>query len=394
MSREPEVALAFTPDYWVEDIHRHLSDHGGARVRSVVVEPGVAIEESYDVLLAGHRWPALTRALVADVHARGRAVLGVYDPDETASRAHLVGLGVDALIESDASADAFVRSIVSVAGTRGDRTHPQPPEIDVRLGRLVTVGGAPGVGRTEVALQLTAALAARVPSVVLVDADDVAPALAQRLHAPIEPNLAAAIDAVEHGRGVLEECVLAVPGIGGGLVAGIPNPRAWTQTRPGEVMRVIDRLADTADIVVADGAGMLDDVGGSGSRSRYATGRALVREADAVVVVCDASPQGVTRVLGWAAECREIAPATPLVVVANRAPAARFARGELLDEIAHSFPVVDVVCAPYDTRVTTAAWNGTVTRKGEFVRVIDAVAAVAAGLPRRDCEAQVHEVAS
>ena len=28
---EPEVALAFTADVWVEELHRHLSDHGGAR---------------------------------------------------------------------------------------------------------------------------------------------------------------------------------------------------------------------------------------------------------------------------------------------------------------------------------------------------------------------------
>jgi MinD-like ATPase involved in chromosome partitioning or flagellar assembly len=392
--REPEVALAFTPDYWVEELHRHLTDHGGARVRSVVVEPGVAIEESYDVLVAGHRWPALTRALVADVHARGRTVLGVFDAEETASRAHLVGLGIDAIIESDASLDAFVRAIVGAAGQRAEHAGAQPAPLDERLGRLVTVGGAPGVGRTEVALQLAVALARRVSDVVLVDADDVAPALAQRLHAPIEPNLAAAIDAVEHGRGALDDCVLTVPGCAAGLVAGIPHPRGWAQTRPGEVLRVIDRLADTAEIVVADGAGLLDDIGGSGSRGRYATGRALVREADAIVVVCDASPHGISRALAWVAECQALAPATPLAVFANRAPASRFARGELFDEIAQSFPVVDVVCASYDGRVAAAAWSGTVVGKGDFARAVDTLATIVAGLPRRERDLPVYEVAS
>ena len=55
--REPEVALAFTADVWVEELHRHLTDHGGARVRTLLVEPEGALEESYDVLVAGHRWP-------------------------------------------------------------------------------------------------------------------------------------------------------------------------------------------------------------------------------------------------------------------------------------------------------------------------------------------------
>ncbi len=79
---EPEVALVFTPDVWVEELHRHLTDHGGARVRQIVVEPEIALEEQYDVLVASHRWPALTHAFVADLHARGRAVLGVCDREE------------------------------------------------------------------------------------------------------------------------------------------------------------------------------------------------------------------------------------------------------------------------------------------------------------------------
>ena len=83
---EPEVAIAFTADPWVEVLHRHLTDHGGARVRSLIVEPEGALDESYDVLLAGHRWSALTRALV----------------------------------ESDAGPDAFVRAIAAVAGRRSE----------------------------------------------------------------------------------------------------------------------------------------------------------------------------------------------------------------------------------------------------------------------------------
>ena len=67
---EPEVALVFTAEPWVEELHRYLSDHGGARVRSLVVEQSVALEESYDVLVVSHRWPALTLAFVGDVHDR------------------------------------------------------------------------------------------------------------------------------------------------------------------------------------------------------------------------------------------------------------------------------------------------------------------------------------
>lgn len=371
--REPEVALAFTADHWVEALHRHLTDHGGARVRTLLVEPEGALEESYDVLIAGHRWPALTRALVADVRAHGRMVLGVHDREEPASRDHLVALGVDAIVESDAGPDAFVRAIISVAGRRADPSTPRPIVGPTRVGRLVAVGGPPGVGRTEIAIGLTVALS-RLTSALLVDADDVAPAIAARLHLPIEPNLRTAIDSVEHGRGELDRCVVSEAASGLRVVSGLPNATAWAQVRPGEVLRVVDRLADSTAIVVVDGAGTLEDVGTGTVRSRFATARAVVGEAHTVVAVCDASPHGVTRLLSWAVEAFSLAPAASFVVVVNRAPEARFRRGELYEEITTSMPAVEVRFVPGDARVGDAAWNGTTVHRGPFTRALDEVA--------------------
>ncbi len=389
---EPEVALAFTADPWVEELHRHLSDHGGARVRSLVVEPGILLEESYDVLVVGHRWAPLTRALVADVRAGGHAVLGVYDREEPASRKHLVGLGVDAIVESDAGADGFVRAIITTAGNRPEHPVEAATVTDRRAGRLVVVGGPPGVGRTEVAIGLAVACM-RHHSVALVDADDVAPAVAQRLHLPIEPNLRTAIDAVEHGRGELDACVISDRRSSVSVVAGVPNPGAWAQVRPGEVIRVIDRLAAAADIVVADGAGSLEEVGGSASRGRFATARALVAEADVLVAVCDASPHGITRLLAWVVEARALAIETPMVVVVNRAPGARFRRGEIYEEITTSLGAREIVFTPNETRVNEAAWNGTSVGTGAFTRSVVRLAEVVAGLRRRVPDASVLDVA-
>lgn len=368
--REPEVALAFTADVWVEELHRHLTDHGGARVRTLLVEPEGALDEAYDVLVAGHRWPALTRALVTDVHAHGRAVVGVHDREEPASREHLIGLGVDVLIESDAAPDAFVRAIVSVAGRREDQALAHPLIAPARAGRLVVVGGSPGVGRTEVAIELALAIGRRT-SVVLVDADDVAPAVAARLQLPIEPNLRAAVDAVEHGRGELQACVIGEPTSGLRVVTGLPNASGWAQVRPGEIVRVIDRLADDTDFVVVDGAGSLEDVSSGSARGRFATARAIVGDADVVVAACEPSPHGVARLLGWAVEAHALAPGAPLVVVVNRAPAARFRRGEVYEELSTSLPLCDIVFVPPDRRVVDAAWNGTAVARGPFTRAMD-----------------------
>src|SRR4051794_41855898 len=93
---EPSVALVFSPETWVEGLHRHLAHHGGARVRQIVVEPTAALDEEYDVLVVSDRWPALTLGLVGAIHERGRRVLGVFDPEEPGGEADLPRLAVEA----------------------------------------------------------------------------------------------------------------------------------------------------------------------------------------------------------------------------------------------------------------------------------------------------------
>jgi MinD-like ATPase involved in chromosome partitioning or flagellar assembly len=389
---EPEVALVFTAEPWVEELHRHLTDHGGARIRSLVIEQSVALEESYDVLVVSHRWPALTRAFVADVHSRGRQVLGVHDLAEPPSRAHLVAVDVDATIEADAGPDAFVRALVTLGAQRGQRSGTGPREPVVRSGRLVGVGGPPGVGRTEIAIQLAVSLASAKSTAVLVDGDDIAPSIAQRLGLPVEPNLRTAIDAVEHGHGALADALIALERSWLRTLGGIPNPAGWAQVRPGEVIRVIDRLGNEVENVVVDGLGPLQDVGTS-ARGRNATAQTLTREADVLVAVCDASPVGVARLLAWIVDARLLAASTPLVVVVNRAPGSAFRRGELYEEITSSVDVIEVAFVPADARVADAAWAGQPVASGRFTKAVGRMTDVLRPLPRRLLESRL-EVAS
>ena len=60
---------------------------------------------------------------------------------------------------------------------------------------------------------------------------------------------------------------------------------------------------------------------------------------------------------------RPLAPSTPIVVVVNRAPSARYRRGEIHAEIIDSAPVLGVVFASDDARVLDEA-------KGEPVYLI------------------------
>ncbi|HZP31518.1 MAG TPA: hypothetical protein VFC99_21370, partial [Acidimicrobiia bacterium] len=229
---EPEIALVFSPERWVEDLHRYCVDHGGARIRCVVIDPGVALDEDYGVLVVSHRWPGLTAGFVDAVHTRGRRVLGVADPAEPAAARHLELVRVDHVVTADAGAAALVAAVVAIAPDRA-AIHPGPAPADAAVpaaeptGGVVVVGGPAGGGRTEVAIELARRLAARGRGAVLLDADDVAPAIATRLGLPIEPNLRSAVDAVEYGLGDVAGTLVDV-GDGLAVLSGLPNVGAWS----------------------------------------------------------------------------------------------------------------------------------------------------------------------
>jgi hypothetical protein len=388
---EPEVALVFSPEAWVEGLHRHLTDHGGARVRQVIVDPSLAFDEDYGTLVVSHRWPGLTRTFVEAVHRRHRRLLGVFDPDEPAGREFLVSLGVDRVLRSDASMGEFVDAFnaleprrqpsESVAALEAAVEMRQPARPDSngdgsRRSRLVGVGGTPGAGATELAIGLTAAFQGRRERVVLVDADEVVPSVAQRLGLPIEPNLRSAIEAVEYG----------MTDVGGTIVraahdlhvlTGLPNVSAWSQVRPSEVLDVIEALGQNRRRVVANIGSRLEDVG-RGGRSRYGISRAVISEAVDIIGVAPATPVGVTRLLGWVTEVRALNPSAPVQLAINRAPRDAFRRAEIEQEIRRTFEPESIGFLPYDARVEAAAWSGTFAASGPYAK---AVAVLAAAVP-------------
>lgn len=368
---EPEVALVLSPEEWVERLHRHCADHGGARVRQVVMDPALALEDQYSTLVVSSRWPALSPAFVDALHERGRTIVGVYDPTEPSARDRLSALGVDSSITADADVHDFVRAIETVtppSTRRGRSTERGGPRSPPRTGRVVTVGGPAGSGATELAIGLAGAMAAK-RRVLLVDADDVTPSVSPRLGLPIEPNLRSAIDAVEFGLGSLTRTLLPVPGVAFGVLGGLPNVAAWAQVLPSEVIRVTEAVSRFADEVVVNVGHRLEDVGGG--RGRYGISRALLSEADVAVAVGPATPVGVSRLLEWLAAARVLAPSLPVVVAVNRAPRDRYRRAELVTEITRTFEPWALTFVPEDRRVHHAAWAGRTVPRGTFTRAVE-----------------------
>ena len=247
---EPSVALVFSPELWVEELHRHLSHHGGARVRQIVVEPSVALEEDYDVLVVSDRWPALTYgfvgrgARVRSRHSRrvrsGRT-RGQGPPRRPRGRRHHRRPTPTSASSSPCCSRSTRPPRRASGGYGRASTGRGRPLTDAPSGVLVAVSGPRGSGVTEVALGIAVALAERHRSVVLLDAHEAAPAVAGRLGLGLEPNLRSAVDACAHGLGALDDCVVAVLEHGGGrlgAVAGHPSAdRRVAGERPGRARR-------------------------------------------------------------------------------------------------------------------------------------------------------------
>ncbi len=219
---------------------------------------------------------------------------------------------------------------------------------------------------------------------MLVDADEVAPAVAPRLGLPLEPNVRAAIDAVEFGEGRVDLALQRVEGIAGGVLCGAPRAVAWLDVRPSELLRAVHGCCALGPVVL-DTAPTLDDVGGT-ARGRYAVTRALVAEADAIVAVGSASPLGVVRLLDWLADVRPLRPADAAHIVLNRSRGGAFRRAELANEVLRSYRPRSFAQLPDDERVRAAGWQGALVGRGPFTKAVAGAAARIAASMRGDTE--------
>lgn len=382
----PDVAIVVSPRDWAEALHRFLADHGGARVRARVLDGREALDERYHVLVAEDLTSFLTPRLVAELHRSGRRILGVFDPTEPWGQERLRELGADDTVATTTDPEAVLGVITALAlGSMSDLDaelatlttggDAQPtPEPDGDEGRLTVVGGpAGGPGGTELAIGLATELAQLDPT-VLVDTDDVAPSIAQRLGLPLHPNLRTAIDIVEHASGDLDDVLVPLDGMR--VLPGLSSATDALELRAGEVVDVLTELVRRSEHVVADVGHRLEEAAG-----RYAIARNVLAAADQVVAVSAPTPVGLARLLDWIADVRALTRA-PIHVAFNHVPRGRFKRGELEEELRRTYSPPTVVFVPQDRRVEEAAWSGEPVPRGPFRRAIrPLVDAIGAGTP-------------
>lgn len=404
----PGIAIVRSSRAWARTLHRYVVDHGGAVVRTRPLEERQAVEEEYDILIVDDISSFLSHRIVDELHRRGRKVLGVYDPEEfvpsetNQGRQRLLRLGVDGVIEAQASPEEFVRVIEDLAPEPSARhgyidirdTEPseaeqiesqspfetdlpgeiilQPrPSLSRRRGQITAVLGASGgCGVTEVAIELARSLGRRGERTVMVDGDEVAPSLAQRLNLALHPNLRTAVDVVEHSTGRLAECLTAIANNLEVLV-GLPHPKDWVELRGSDMLNVIEDLARGRPQVVVNTAPYVEDLTTFCGADRFGISRAAISIANTVVIVCSPTPVGVTRLVDRVADLSETIDGKPVHVVVNRTSKGTFKRNEISREIERNFKAAGVHFLAEDPRVERAGWEGTLVPGGEFTKSLE-----------------------
>ncbi|WP_307858184.1 AAA family ATPase [Cellulomonas fulva] len=276
---------------------------------------------------------------VATLRAVGVVVVVLLDPERstTADRSRVAA--ADLLLDAPAD-EAGARAVAErVAGMTtvapsGAAAHgampPDPwepaPEPVRDRGRVVAVWGPTGApGRSIVALQLAAEVAARgVPS-LLVDADTYGGCQAQLLGLLDEaPGLAAAARAA--GQGALDVATLArfAPFVAPDLrlLSGIARADRWPEL-PGPALDVVWQVARSLAAVTVVDCGFCveqDEVLSYDTRAPRRNGATLgaLATADEVVVVGAADPVGVHRLVRALTDLAELGVDAPRRVVVNR----------------------------------------------------------------------------
>lgn len=379
---ETELAIALSARDWPDRLRHFLADHGGARVRVAAMGPEDLLVESYGVLLIDDICSFLTPRLIDLLAQQGRVVLGVYDPAEFADgKDRLLECGVADVVEADAHPEEFLKSIARLSTPLepivqtsesnvgvSDATEARSP---INTPSIVAVGGpGGGVGATEVAIAVGAALASRGPT-VLVEVDESAPSLAQRLGLPLYPNIRTAVDILEQRTGTVER-VLHETGVAGlRVLPGLATIRDWHEIRPRQALDLIRELAVGHVHVVANVGSRIEPDSFGDAQPRYGVSRAVIEDADRFVAVGLGSPVGVARLLEWLSVAAAIGDTPRADVLVNRAPGDQFRRGELLQEITRTYPPASFAFLPEDTRMNALTWDGSVPSKGKFRRAVD-----------------------
>lgn len=385
---ELKLGVSMSARGWRQELQRHVFNHANGVDIIVIRDARVALESNaIHILLVDPDCIWLTPTVASKLRANGVKILLAFDTDDGDAETLLADrLGVTATIAANAGADAILSLCwdhAPIALHVPDHI-PDDPTPRPKIGRVIAVGGPAGAGRSEIALLLATGLGQRNQRTLLIDADEFAPSVAERLQLPRHPNLVSALDLL---RGDGDQHAIGDIAIGKSLahrasrgdaarpfdvLTGMAARGDWILLRDDLVAELLDAGLTRWQTVVADVAPTLE-TSDRWASDRYPASRRIVTNADEIVLVMNPSPSGIAHGLRWLVDAFDASPFGSIHVVCNRMPRDRFVRAEIERELVAvtKSSIAGLWFVPHDRKIPVAAWNGELVGRSRAARALD-----------------------
>jgi MinD-like ATPase involved in chromosome partitioning or flagellar assembly len=203
---------------------------------------------------------------------------------------------------------------------------PTEPALEpAEPGRVVAIWGPPCSGRTTIAVNVAAELAASGTTTMLADADTYNASVAQTLGLLDEaPGLAAAARAANQGKLDLPGLARHARQLGPAwrVLTGLPRADRWPELRPAGLVQVWQLARSLVTVTVVDCGFSLEqheeitfDVA---APRRNAATLVTLEHADLVIALGTADPIGLQRLVRGLGELRDTVPGADVRVAVNR----------------------------------------------------------------------------
>ncbi|MBG6059520.1 MinD-like ATPase involved in chromosome partitioning or flagellar assembly [Cryobacterium sp. MP_M5] len=367
-----------------------IVEHGHAIVARAATVPDlldVLSESAPDVVIAGAARGTLGAELIAACDANGVRLIALAETD--ADRRHAVGLGLFEVLDASAAWSEIQPLIVGGIVIPSRIEDPSPPVAvsrtgsartgsartgtartgSMRTGSVIAVWGPAGSpGRTTLAINIAAEIAAAGHTVVLADIDtysgSVAPTLGMLDEAPGFAAACRLAGSDSLTRSELERIAqrYASPSGAFWVLTGIGRPSRWPELSGERVTRTIDALRHWVDYVVLDTGFSLESDEEISSDlfapRRNAATLAGLRECDHVVACGLADPVGMSRFLRAWVDLAEVITTDRVSVVMNRVRSSAVGldpRGQVVQALRRFGGIESAVLVPQDQQGADAA---------------------------------------
>jgi MinD-like ATPase involved in chromosome partitioning or flagellar assembly len=320
-----------------------------------------------EVVLVGAGRTTLTAELLAACDARGIRCVALADDDLDRAQANRIGLHEVLAADVDVvELEALVAGGVTVPSRLGDRGAGGTPGAAAGVVAVWGPGGAPG--RTTVAVNVAAELAARGHRIALVDADPYGGAIAPGLGLLDEAPGFASACRLAAGSGLdraeLERIAqrYSSPRASFEVFTGLVGPNRWPELSHERVTAALEAMRARFEYVVVDTGFSLERdeelMSDQFAPRRNAATFAALSAADRVLAVGLADPVGLSRLLRGHGELVEVVDPERIDVVVNRVRASALgidAHSQVRQTLRRFAGLADATLLPHDGRATDAA---------------------------------------